>query len=173
MLPHIEGGKLLKKKKKKGSRPDEATLRVERGNSTELTSFLFLVCLYFFLCFGRQSHHGSDSLILLTSETWRVQLSLVIIRDGCGGSKVANVPSPQKDSFLLVSKKSDAKCMLDGPERLESIASARFLTTAFSASLFIHAHSHRKTDASTFYGQGDFRYLKVCTSGLVDGRCVI
>ena len=60
---------------------------------------------------------------------------------GWGGSKVANVPSPQKDSFVLVSKKSDAKCMLDGPEILKSIASARFLTTAFSASWFIHAHS--------------------------------
>lgn len=50
MLPHHCGGEmLLFKKKKKGSRPDEATLRVERGNSTELTSFLFLVCLYFLL----------------------------------------------------------------------------------------------------------------------------
>ena len=60
---------------------------------------------------------------------------------GCGGWKVAKVPSPQEDSSLLVSKKSDAKCMLDGPEKLASIASARFPTTAFSASLFIHAHS--------------------------------
>lgn len=38
--------KFRKKKKQKDSRPDEATLRVERGNSTELTSLLFLVCLY-------------------------------------------------------------------------------------------------------------------------------
>ena len=72
---------LFVQKKKKAPRPDEAILRVERGNSTELTSFLFLVCLYFFLCFGRQSHHGSDLLILLTPETRRVQLSLVIIRE--------------------------------------------------------------------------------------------
>ena len=41
--------KKKKKKEKKASKPDEATLRDERGNSTELTSFLFLVCLYLFL----------------------------------------------------------------------------------------------------------------------------
>ena len=38
---------------------------------------------------------------------------------GYNRSKVADVPSPQKDSFLLVSKKSDAKCMLDGPRNLK------------------------------------------------------